>query len=237
MAGMKELAVFAALGVLPPGIDIPAPPLPVAGRPVGPLILPAADTLTVELTPLLERHLTRTDRFVVSGEETFVSGTLDLAGDGYLAVTPPGGAPKLIKISRGMSGWWASGGRYYSASLSVNIFRARLNNVIVIRDDRDRVVWQKTIRELFRLTYASGEPVTLAGRPYRLFYANQPGGSGRQGLCFIYDENRGGTHEYHFFLVPREQIESPFPTSYRMYGGDHIRLRLDPDGPRLHIAR
>lgn len=236
MALMKELAAFAALGVLPVGIDIPAPPVPVIGRPVGPLIAPD-DTVTVELAPLLERHLTRTDGFVVAGEATLVSGTLDLAGDGFLAVTAPGDLPRFFKIQRGMAGGWRSGGRRYSVSLSVNIFRARLNNVIVIRDDADRVVWQKTIRELFRLTYAAGEPVTLAGRPYRLFYARQPDGSAREGLCFIYDENRGGTHEYHFYMVPREQVEGAFPTSYRMYGGDLIRLRLDPDGPRLHIAR
>lgn len=193
-----------------------------------------ADAQTVALEPLLDRHLTTTDSFVGPAGPTMIGGTLDLDGDGFLAVTPPGGAPRFFKIERGMSGSWHDGSRGYSVSLSVNIFRPRLANYIVIKDvTTGRTVWEKRINELFRLTYRAGEPVNLAGRPYRLFYSAKP----THGLCFIYDDTSDGGHEYKFYMVPLSQIRGAVPTSYKMYGGDAVRLRVDPDSSVLEISR
>lgn len=194
----------------------------------------AEDTQTVTLAPLLDRHLPTTDSFQGAAGRTLVAGTLDLAGDGYLAVTPPGGAPRFIKIERGMSGSWSDGVHAYRVSLSVSIFRPRLANYIVIKDaSTGLTVWEKRISELFRLTYAAGEPVNLAGRPYRLFYSQKP----TNGLCFIYDDTSAGGHEYKFYMVPLDQIRGAVPTSYKMYGGDTVRLRVTPDLATLDISR
>lgn len=193
----------------------------------------AADTQTVALGPLLDRHLSTTDSFPGAAGRTLLGGTLDGSGDGYLAVTPPGGAPRFFKIERGMSGGWHDGVRGYKVSLSVNIFRPRLANYLVIRDSGGALVWEKRINELFRLTYRAGEPVNLAGRPYRLFYSRKP----THGLCFIYDDTSAGGHEYKFYMVPLEQIRGAVPTSYKMYGGDTVRLRATPDLSALEISR
>lgn len=194
----------------------------------------AADAQTVALAPLLDRHLSTTDSFAGAGGKTMLGGTLDLDGDGYLAVTAPGAAPRFIKIERGMSGAWSDGVRGYRVSLSVSIFRPRLANFIIIRDTTTgQVVWERRINELFRLTYRAGEPVNLAGRPYRLFYSARP----TRGLCFIYDDVSGGGHEFKFYMVPLEQIQGPVPTSYKMFGGDLVRLRASADLSALEISR
>lgn len=221
---------------LPPGFSPFAFDEPVPVRiPVPVLIRQApADTQTVALAPLLDRHLPTTDSFAGAGGRTAVAGTLDLAGDGYLAITPPGAAPRFIKLERGMSGSWSDGVHHYRVSLSVSIFRPRLANYIVIKNvSTGRTVWEKRISELFRLTYRAGEPVNLAGRPYRLFYSARPD----LGLCFIYDDVSGGGHDYKFYMVPLSQLRGTSPASYKMYGGDVVRLRVSPDLTSLHISR
>lgn len=192
------------------------------------------DTAHVDLPALLDRHLTTTDSFVGAGGKTMVAGTLDADGEGYLAVTPPGGKPRFIKLERGMSGSWSDGVHSYRVGLSVSIFRPRLANYIQIKNtSTGALVWEKRISELFRLAYRAGEPVTLAGRPYRLFYSEKP----TLGLCFIYDDTSGGGHDYKFYMVPLSQVMGASPTSYKMFGGDVVRLRVAPDRSVLEISR
>lgn len=229
-------AAALALSALPAGFA-PVPGYAPVAVPLPPPVLmrvQADDSQTVALAPLLDRHLAITDSYRGAGGVTLVSGTLDLAGDGYLAVTPPGGAVKLIKLERGMAGTWVDGVHAYRVSLSVSIFRPRLANFIQIRDaSTGQIVWEKRILELFRLTYRAGEPVNLAGRPYRLFYSARPD----LGLCFIYDEVVDGAHDYKFYMVPVRQLQGAAPVSYRMYGGDAVRLRASPDLSVLQISR
>lgn len=192
------------------------------------------DTTSVALPPLLERHLATTDSFTGPAGVTLIAGTLDANGDGYLAATPPGGEPRFVKIERGMSGSWNDGARSYRVNLSVSIFRPRLANFIQIRDaSSGEIVWEKRINELFRLAYKAGEPVILAGRPYRLFYSQKP----TLGLCFIYDDTSNGGHDYKFYMVPLSQVLGAAPSSYRMFGGDVVRLRVSPDRAVLEITR
>jgi len=192
------------------------------------------DTQTVALPSLLDRHLSITDSFTGAGGKTLIAGTLDGNGDGFLAVTPPGGGTRFVKIERGMSGGWSDGVSSYRVSLSVSIFRPRLANYIVIKNaGTGQVMWEKRISDLFRVTYKAGEPVNLAGRPYRLFYSARP----TLGFCFIYDDTSGGGHEYKFYIVPLDQVQGAAPTSYKMYGGDVVRLQVSPDLTTLQITR
>lgn len=223
--------------VMPPGFaaagfDVPAPvpaPLPVL------MAAYRTDTQSVALTALLDRHLSTTDSFDGAAGKTLLGGTLDINGDGYLAVTPPGGiAPSFIKIERSMSGTWHDGVHWYKVKLSISIFRPRLANFIVVTDSNTgKVVWEKRISELFRLTYRAGEPVTIGGRPYRLFYSKKP----TFGVCFIYDEVNDGDHDYKFYMIPMNQIQGAVPTSYKMYGGDVVKLQASPDLSTLYISR
>lgn len=224
--------------LLPPGLELPPLDLPApAARPLPEPPPVPADTQSVALRPLFERHLTGTSGYAAGSEHVDVSGTLDLSGDGFLAVTPAGGPTRFFKLQRGMRGSWTAGGRRYSVSLSVSIFRPRLSNSIVITDDAGVTVWSRQIRELFHVTYGAGEPVTLAGRPYRLFYSRQPDGSGRSGLCFIYEDFSTGIREYRFYLIPVEQLMAAAPSSYRLYRGDEVFLHISPDAGTLTISR
>jgi hypothetical protein len=233
---------------LPEGVAAPAgfSEAPLIAIPIpAPMFQRAAqDTRSVDMTGLLDRHLRATDSYMGAAGAIQISGTLDLNGDGYLAVSPPDGPATLVKIERGMSGSWRSGGVSYSVSLSVSIFRPRLANWIVVKDHAGRVVWERRISDLFRLTYGAGEPVTIGGRVYALFYSHLPDTSARpirpsarRGLCFIYEDTSSGTREYKFYLIPVEQIQGPNPTSYKMYDGDAVRLLLSPDGSRLELSR
>lgn len=217
---------------LPPDFGAFEPVFVPAPSPV--LMRFAEDTQTVSLARLLDRHLTTTDSFNGAGGATMISGTLDLAGEGYLAITPPGGVARFVKLERGMSASFVDGVHSYRVTLSVNIFRPRLANFIVIRNTTTgQVVWEKRILELFRLTYRAGEPVNLAGRPYRLFYSAKP----NLGLCFIYDDVVDGAHDYKFYMVPLAQIRGAAPASYRMYGGDLVKLHASADLSTLQITR
>lgn len=223
---------------LPPGFaPVSFEELPAAPEPRFVPLAPArvlSDTQRIDLPALLERHLTTTDSFSGAGGVTMVAGTLDENGDGYLAITPPGQAARFIKLERGMAGAWSDGVRGYRAGLSVNIFRPRLANYIQIRDAASgQIVWEKRINELFRLAYRAGEPVTLAGRPYRLFYSEKP----TLGLCFIFDDTSGGGHDYKFYMVPLNQVMGAVPTSYKMFGGDVVSFRVAPDRSVLEISR
>ncbi|MBI5245986.1 MAG: hypothetical protein HY923_02300 [Elusimicrobia bacterium] len=219
---------FAPVAAFDEPIFIPVPTAVLTVRPL------AQDTQTVALAALLDRHLSTTDSFAGAAGTTLVAGTLDLNGDGYLAVTPPGGTTRFVKIERGMSGGWSDGVHAYRVNLSVNIFRPRLANYIVIRDtSTGQAVWEKRISELFRLTNRAGEPVVLAGRAYRLFYSLKP----TNGFCFIYDDTSNGGHDYKFYMVPLSQVVAAAPTSYKLYGGDVIRLRVSPDLATLEISR
>lgn len=222
---------------LPPGFAPAALGAPVFVPAAVPILMQAqfaGEMQTLALAPLLDRHLSLSDSFAGAGGVTFLAATLDLAGDGYLAVTPPGAASRFIKIERGMSGSWSDGVHVYRASLSVNIFRARLANFLQIRDTATgRIIWEKRISELLRLTYRTGEPVNLGGRPYRLFYSAQP----NLGLCFIYDDTSAGGHDYKFYLIPLGQIQGAVAVPYKMFGGDVVRLRVSSDLSTLEITR
>lgn len=194
----------------------------------------AQNTDAVSLSPLLDRHLSTTDSFVGAGGKTLIGGNLDIKGDGYLSVTPPGQAARFIKIERTMSGTWHDGVNWYKVSLSINVFRPRLANYIVLRNTTTgKVVWEKRISELFRLVYLAGSPVTIAGRPYRLFYSSKP----TFGLAFIYDEINNGVHDYKFYMIPMTLIHGASPTAHKLYGGDVVKLLVSADYSTLSITR
>ncbi len=223
--------------VLPPGFAPVALEVPVFVPVLVPVLTQVqfpGDTQSVALAPLLDRHLSISDSLTGAGGVTLLAATLDLAGDGYFAVTPPGAAPRFIKIERGMSGSWSDGVHAYRVNLSLNIFRARLANFIQIRDmTTGRIVWERRISELLRLTYRVGEPVNIGGRSYRLFYSGRPA----SGLCFIHDDTSAGGHDYKFYMVPLGQIQGATPVAYKIFGGDVVKLRVSPDLSTLEITR
>lgn len=207
-----------------------------------------ADTTRVELTALLDRHLSQADAFNDRVGRHLVAVTLDQTEpDGaWLTVTPPGLPPRMVLIEAGMKGQWSAGGRNYKIGLDINIFRARLNNIIVISDaDTDEVLWSRRIIEVMRTSYFSGEAVRIAGRPYRLFLAHMPDESRRPavasstlGICIIYDEVSGGKHvKYQTFRVLLRDLQRPDGVVRGLVDGVPVRLKASADGFFLDISR
>ena len=231
-----------AEGFAVPQGELVSPPPP---APAGALVeTDPADGPRVSLVGLLDRHWTATDLFDDAAGRTFVSGTLDLAGDGWLVVTPPGGSAQMVKIERGMSGSWSAGGRRYSVDLDVSIFRARLANIIEIKDGSGATVWKRRIIDLFQKTYDAGRAIVVDGRPYRLFLSRMPG-SGRPaapttqvGLCLIYDErDSSGNHaQYDFYRFPFSSLQG-VSLAIKLFNGDPARLEASSDGAELTISR
>jgi uncharacterized protein YdeI (BOF family) len=238
----RAAGALAPEGMAPPaGFFAPAPPTPVAVAAYS----AAPDDARVALAGLVDRHWTQTDWFDDAAGRTFVAGTLDLNGDGWLAVTAPGRAAFLVKIERGMSAAWSAGGRSYKLDLDVSIFRPRLSNVLEIRDAAaGGTVWRRRIVDLFQKTYDAGRAVVIGGRPYRLFLSRMPGSgspaspSSRIGLCLIYDQLDGsGAHDqYDFYRYPLEALQG-VALVVRLYAGDQALLQVSSDGEELTISR
>ncbi|OGR98799.1 MAG: hypothetical protein A2V88_02835 [Elusimicrobia bacterium RBG_16_66_12] len=206
------------------------------------------DTARVDLAPLLDRHLSLADSFTDRVGRHLVAVTLDQTEpDGaWLTVTPPGAQPLMVLIGAGMKGQWSAGGRSYTIDLDINIFRARLNNIIRIRDaDTDEVLWSRRIIEIMSTSYFAGQAVRIGGRPYRLFLGRMPDESRRPavasdvlGVCLIYDETLGGKHvKFQTFRVFFAALQRPDGVMMRLVDGDRARLTVSPDGAFLDISR
>ncbi len=223
--------------------------LPSGGFPaiIAPRLPPPArvafEPQAVALAGLLDRHWTGVDWFDDSSGRTYAAGTLDYSGTPWLVVSPPGLKPMMIKVERGMSARWTCGGRNYEMYLDVSIFRARLNNLFVIRDaDGGRTLWRSRIIDLFRRTEAAGEAVTLFGAPYRLFVSRLPSAGGSTvfpsqavGICLVYDgaDAPDGSFESYRFLL--SDLESGY-RRVQLHGGQPASVSVSPDGSSLLIA-
>lgn len=229
-------ALFRA--ALPPGMAMPEfelvrrVPVP---RPV-PTEEALPDTPFVLLPPLRDRHVYTTTSFSGAAGMTLIAGTMDIDGEGYLAVTPPGGTEAFyFKLEQRMAGVWSDGEHEYRAVIKASLFRPRMANFIEIKDTTTgKVVWKRTIYELMRMSFMAGEPVVLAGRPYRMFYSSRPS----VGLCFIYDEGKPETYDdLTSFRLPVEQARGAAPLSVKMYGGDVVKVRVVSDLSAVEFSR
>jgi len=240
-AGASGFAAPQASGVLvPASLRVPLTRTLLTAR--------EAETERVDLSGLLDRHLSQSSSFNDRVGRHRVALTLDQTEpDGaWLTVTPPGAQTRMVLIEAGMNGRWSAGGRNYKVGLDINIFRARLNNVIVIRDaDSDEVLWSKRISELMSTSYFAGEEVRIGGRSYRIFLAHMPDESHRPaipskvlGICLIYDEVFEGRHvRYRTFRVLLDPLRRPEGVTMSLMDGERALLKAAPDGSSLEISR
>lgn len=242
-----------ALGrAAPASAAVPVPPLP--DIPVSTVLRPVAlgravqgppgPAVTVSLPDKLNRHWTASDAFGEGVDKTYLSGHIDLNGDGYLAVLGAGWTePRFIKIERGMSGSWVVHRSTYSVSLSVSIFRAKLNNFIVISKAGAGKAYEMRIAELFAATYKAGTDIAVGGHAYRLFYSGNIDGSrtppaldaGTPVLCFIHDEVDGTAHDYKFFLIPIRDVAGRGGVVYEFFRNQKLTLTVPQDLSSLEI--
>jgi len=242
LVGAARAAGFAfpAAAGAPWEIAVPATPT----RPVRPF---QEGPMRVDLSGLIDRHMTLADSFNDRVGRHFIAVTLDqTAPDGaWISIMPPGEAARMVLIEAGMKGRWSAGDRTYKVNMDVNIFRARLNNIIEIRDaDTDELLWSKRIIQLMSTSYFSGAPVIVAGRPYRLFLAHMPDVSRRPappsaviGLCLIYDEIVDGKHsEYQTYRFMVDVLQRPEGSVVSLFEGDRVRLKVSEDLSSLDIS-
>ncbi len=243
------LLLFAAF---PAAAVVAVPPLPeipysavLKPVPQGSFVRGQGPGVTVPLTDILNKHWTASDAFGVGVDKTYLSGHIDLEGDGYMSVLGEGWTePRFFKIERGMSGRWVVHRSSYSVSLSVSIFRAKLNNYIVVSKDGAGKAYELRIAELFSATYKAGTDISMGGESYRLFYSSNIE-SKKTGLpaadpenpvlCFIHDEVDGDSHDYKFFLIPLKDLAGKGPVVYKFFNNQKLSLTVPPDASSLEI--
>ncbi len=252
---MTRLAALFLLSfsALPAAAAVAVPPLPEI--PSSAVLRPEAwgsftqaaggPAVVVSLPPLLNTHWTSSDAFGVGADRTYLSGHIDLEGTGYMSVLGEGWSePRFFKIERGMSGRWVIGRSSYSVSLSVSIFRAKLDNYIVVSKDGAGKAYELRISELFAATYKAGTDVAVGGESYRLFYSSniETEKTGRPAadrensvLCFIHDEVDGNSHDYKFFLIPFRDVAGKGPVVYKFFNKQKLSLTVPADGSSLEI--
>lgn len=210
------------------------------------------DTTRVNLAGLLDRHLTRADSFMDSTGRHLVGVTLDQTGgdQAWITITPPASTPRMVLIEFGMRASWRAGGRRYAIRMALTSWTSRLNNIIEIVDaDADPEIstplWRRRIIDLLGVSYGSGEPVVIAGRPYGLFLGRMPDESRKPavpsstlGLCLIYDQRVDGKHvEYFPYGALVSDLQRPEGVVLSLFEGDQARLRIAPDVSALEIYR
>ena len=130
---------------VPPGVPVEAVPDTVLLKSEGQILQLPAPKISLELSPMLNRHWEGSDGYGAGADRVSLSSQFDRSGDPYMAVMGAGwGSPLFYKLERSLSGRWRSNGRIYSGELSISIFRSRTDNYIVIKDESsDRKVLEK----------------------------------------------------------------------------------------------
>jgi hypothetical protein len=140
------------------------------------------------------------------------------------------------------------GGKAFSAYIQGSLSNRMQSRVVVSADDRSQPDASWTIQEITDAAYDAGYPVTLGGRPYRLYYARDfdqtDGGEfagytgGRSIVLLARDQNRFTAYHWLESDVPRSGIlavsEKPSFADDENASPLLLGLRLSADG-RLEI--
>ncbi|MBI3298496.1 MAG: hypothetical protein HYZ75_10055 [Elusimicrobia bacterium] len=168
----------------------------------------------------------------------------DAEGNTYLAVMAPHAMVAThYRYEAGMKGSWQAGGETYDLSLDVSIFRARTNNLVVIKRRSDgREVYRRKIRDVLLSTYPLGTAVTIAGREYRVFFGNgvlkgEPARAdpASRTLCLVTDTGGGGEPDFRSYIIPFRALEGGGLTTYKLYDGARVKLRARVDAAELEL--
>lgn len=234
-------------------IDVPR------GSPVTPLKICAQDDPdcthvpgqavgTVDLSAIEHASWRGGDRFASVPDYTYLSVHFDLEGNAYLSVLPPGWqSPLFYKFRKGMKGAWKfRNGHIYRVKLNVSIFRSRTSNYIEVRRDGvEDPVYKKRIREVLWLAHASGHPVIIGEREYRVYYSNaiakvdgkEPARIVPDQHCVVLITNKGSKDDADFesYIIPRKDIESENVATYELLNKQKVGLRIPPDSQTLEF--
>ncbi|MFH1726161.1 MAG: hypothetical protein ABII00_16250 [Elusimicrobiota bacterium] len=198
---------------------------------------------SVVLDEIFSRHWTA-DSYPSGDKPTYLSITYDRVGDPYLSVLAPGWeTPRFYKFEGGMKGEWEAGGETYKLSLSVNIFRRRTANYIVIKKEGEKdPVYQKRIEELGDMAFAVGREVIVSGEAYRLFFSYGIKGESTAvvdpdtfGFVLIYDKGKKYKGVFPTFIIPYDDLGGGRTVRYELYKKQEVGLRLSPGGGSLEI--
>jgi len=203
---------------------------------------------SVDLAGIVNRHWRHAGKFASPPGETFLSVHFNAKGDAYLSVLPPGwGDPLFYKFRKGMAGAWKfRNGDIYRVKLDVNIFRSKTSNYVVVKKDGvEEPVYKERIKTLLWQAYGAGEPVSLNGREYRLFYSNairKPGENEPEriipdefSIVLIHNAGDKDDPDIKNYMIPAKRIEGTAVVSYELYDGQKVGLRIPAGTKTLEL--
>lgn len=199
----------------------------------------------VRLSEIRDQYWKRTDGIGSGAERIYLSAHFDLQGEAYVSVLGAGWeSPYLYKLERGMDGYWEHHGVRYRIQLDVSIWRSRTNNIIeVYREGVNAPVYSSRIVDLLAKAFATGQPVRLGGKDYRLFYSCSVDASqspaepdrGRPAVLLAEDVGERGEHEFNNYIFPASGISRMSVSRYALSNGQTIGMKLSPDGETLQV--
>lgn len=255
-AGTEALSAGAELGFSRAGVFAPhftrgVPVQSVLGAAVGgsrPLNLvtlgalaqlggaPKAPSKEVELAALLNRHLKTSLAFTMGGKNVWISGAFDRAQKAYVSVLEDGKAARFFNVEDLLTHAQILdvGSAKVRLSLSPDL-SDQLESEIVLTNTANRKDQQRiTLRDMLAAISAAGEPVTIGGDSYRLFYyddiKNGAGDPSSKAFAFILTDPNG---EFHVFLVPGELVPGDKIAVFKMK--DDKPVGLQQAGGRLRL--
>jgi hypothetical protein len=211
---------------------------------LGPARVSGEPDAQVDLQGIKDRYLKAADSFFSGSNKTFVSIHFDGFGGNYLSLWPEDrDGPMFFKLARGMAGAWNDGGNSYEMGLDVFIFRARSANHIQVRERESRtLVYDKPISELQDAVFRVGEPVTVGGREYRLFYSysvdakQDPACFDRKRFGIVLVERRPDLAlRYRAYIVPSWLVAKGSVKAFLFENMQVVGFELSPDGNALSL--
>ena len=194
----------------------------------------------VDVSRITGRHY-HGDKFNDASGPTIMGMAFDYQGEVYVTVLPPGAdTPFFYQLGMGMAGAWRVGqDAVFRIHLDVNIFRAKVNNIIIVRKDGvEDPLYEKRIRELMYRTYVSGTPVTVGKTLYRVFFGNNMSGNpakiekDRFGIVLVHRSDSGEMDRY---VINYSDLDDGQTHFYTFFKGQKIGLRRQPNTTNLEF--
>lgn len=198
------------------------------GEPAG----AAAQIGDIDLASLLNKQLKSPLKYVLGGKDVWVSGAFDRQQNAYVSILVDGAEPVFFNV-KGLldkEETVAAGPARYTLRLSPNVINQMKSEIILEnKADEDDMV-RITLKKMLEAVGASGAPVAISGRSYKVFYTDDIK-AGRvdktaKTFTFIHTEANG---EIHVFLIPAEFVPGDKIAVFKMFSNARVGL-MQKDG-------
>jgi hypothetical protein len=175
----------------------------------------------LELAPLLNRNQKTSLHYTLSGRGVWFGGSFDHSQNPFVSILVDGAAPVYhnVKDLVHRSQKVAVGGTSYTLSLSPNIFHKLKSSINLRNDSNSREGAGFTVSDMLDAVSAAGQPLTVAGQPYKFYYGDGVNGDPRM-FVFVH----GSASDLHVYLVPEGSVPADAIGVFALHDGQRVGL-------------